>query len=293
MSAILQPLIENGRLWRGQGTAPRRDALSTGFDALDRVLPGGGWPRAALSEILFPADGVGELRLLLPALAALSREAHPIVLIAPPYLPFPAAWIAAGVDLRYLQIVQASEHDALWAAEQCLRSAACAAVLCWPRQADAATLRRLQLAAETGQTIGFMLRPSTAAAQALMAAVRIGVETNPSRLRVLKCRGGNPPAQAVRFPPCAPHTFPPPSTGRAARRAERVALARSARGMSLRANTGIADQKPSPSVALRARSLTRAILGARPSGRLTPFTADPVGRSRSALRAEGEGKAAW
>jgi len=197
MSAILQPLIETGRLWRGQGTAPRSDALSTGFDALDGVLPGGGWPRAALSEILFPADGVGEMRLLLPALAALSREDRPIVLIAPPYLPFPAAWITAGVDLRFLQIVQAGESDALWAAEQCLRSAACAAVLCWPRHADMATLRRLQLAAETGQTIGFLLRPSAATAQASMAAVRIGIETGPMRLRVLKCRGGNPPAQAV------------------------------------------------------------------------------------------------
>jgi len=199
MSAILQPLIETGRLWRGQGTAPQRDALPTGIDALDCVLPGGGWPRAALSEILFPADGVGELRLLLPALAALSREARPIVLIAPPYLPFPAAWITAGVGLRCLQIVQTGEHDALWAAEQCLRSAACAAVLCWPRQADTATLRRLQLAAETGQTIGFMLCPAQVATQASMAAVRIGIETDPPRLRVLKCRGGNPPAQAIAF----------------------------------------------------------------------------------------------
>jgi len=95
--------------------------------------------------------------------------------------------------------VQASEADALWAVEQCLRSAACAAVLCWPRQADTATLRRLQLAAETGQTTGFMLRPSQAATQASMAAVRIGIETGPSRLRVLKCRGGNPPVQTVPF----------------------------------------------------------------------------------------------
>lgn len=197
MSAILQPFIENGRLWRGHGMAPRRDALPTGFDALDRVLPGGGWPRAALSEILFPADGVGEMRLLLPALAALGREGRPVVLVAPPYLPFPAAWIAANVDLRFLQIVQAGEHDAMWAAEQCLRSAACTAVLCWPRQADTATLRRLQLAAETGQTIGFLLRPSAAAVQASMAAVRVGIETGPSRLRILKCRGGNPPTQAI------------------------------------------------------------------------------------------------
>jgi hypothetical protein len=85
----------------------------------------------------------------------------------------------------------------MWTAEQCLRSAACAAVLCWPRQADTATLRRLQLAAETGQTIGFMLRPAQVTAQASMAAVRIGIEADPPRLRVLKCRGGNPPAQAV------------------------------------------------------------------------------------------------
>ncbi|MGH8124616.1 MAG: translesion DNA synthesis-associated protein ImuA [Rhodanobacteraceae bacterium] len=197
MSASLQSLFENGRLWRGQGTAPRRDALPTGFGALDGALPGGGWPRAALSEILFPADGVGEMRLLLPALALLSREARPIILIAPPYLPFPAAWIAAGVDLRFLEIVQTGEHDVLWAAEQCLRSAACAAVLCWPRRADTATLRRLQLAAETGQTIGFMLRPSGAAAQPSMAAVRVGMEVDPLRLRLLKCRGGNPPLQAV------------------------------------------------------------------------------------------------
>lgn len=238
MSAILQPLIENGRLWRGRGTAPRRDALPTGFAALDRVLPGGGWPRAALNEILFPADGVGELRLLLPVLATLSREAHPVVLVAPPYLPFPAAWSAAGVDLRFLQIVQASDHDALWAAEQCLRSAACAAVLCWPRQADTATLRRLQLAAETGQTIGFMLRPAQVATQASMAALRIGIETGPSRLRILKCRGGNPPPQPIML--------------------SRAALARSAGGMSWCANAAIADQKPSPLVALRAEGADTA-----------------------------------
>lgn len=243
MGAILQPLIETGRLWRGQGTAPRRDALPTGFAALDRVLPGGGWPRAALSEILFPADGVGELCLLLPALAMLSREAHPIVLIAPPYLPFPAAWIAAGVDLRCLQIVQAGEHDAPWAAEQCLRSAACAAVLCWPRQADTATLRRLQLAAETGQTIGFMLRPAQLATQASMAAVRIGIETDPPRLRVLKCRGGNPPLQPIMLSRTA-LVFPSPSCGRGS--------ARSAGGMSVHANADIAAQKPSSSFPLRA-----------------------------------------
>jgi hypothetical protein len=134
MSAILQPLIETGRLWRGQGTAPQRDALPTGIDALDRVLPGGGWPRAALSEILFPADGVGELRLLLPALAMLSREARPIVLIAPPYLPFPAAWTAA-VGGRTMPALGRVRGGAVLAAAGGYRDAAASAA-CGGNRAD-------------------------------------------------------------------------------------------------------------------------------------------------------------
>ncbi|HJP97120.1 MAG TPA: DNA lesion error-prone repair protein ImuA, partial [Rhodanobacteraceae bacterium] len=57
--AALQPLFERGRLWRGQGNALPRSALPTGFAALDAVLPGGGWPAAALSEVLMSVDGVG------------------------------------------------------------------------------------------------------------------------------------------------------------------------------------------------------------------------------------------
>lgn len=259
--AALQTLFERGRLWRGQGNALPRSALPSGFAALDAVLPGGGWPAAALSEVLLPADGVGELQLLWPLLARLSEEGGRIVLVAPPYVPFAPAWAAAGLALAQLQIVQTDDdRNAMWVAEQCLRSAACAAVVCWPRQADARTLRRLQLAAETGQCQGFAMRPASAAAQPSMAALRILVEVDPPQWRVLKCRGGNPPAHAV--------PLLPPSAGRAAAQAERVALARSAGGMLLHPDADIASQKPSPSVALRARSLC------------------------SALRTEGESKAA-
>ena len=198
MSAILQPLIENGRLWRGQGTAPRRDALPSGFNALDGVLPGGGWPHAALSEILFPADGVGEMRLLLPALATLGREGRPVVLVAPPYLPFAPAWRQAGVDLGRLQIVRAgTPRDALWATEQCLRSGSCGAVLCWPLDADDRALRRLQVAAASGRTLAFATRPLAAAVHPSPAALRIAIDAAPAQWRVLKCRGGAAPAQPI------------------------------------------------------------------------------------------------
>ena len=154
------------------------------------MLPTGGWPEAALTEILIAAQGLGELQLLWPSLARLSAAGERIVLVAPPFVPYPQAWQNAGVDVRQLSIIQAGERDALWAAEQCLRSGSCGAVLCWPQQADDRALRRLQVAAESGQTLAFAYRPLETARNPSPAALRIAVQGRPGQLRVLKCRGG-------------------------------------------------------------------------------------------------------
>lgn len=204
-AGALDTLLEGRQIWRGQPQTRAPSRQPTGFAALDALLPSGGWPEAALSELLLPHDGIGELRLLWPTLARLSRDGGPIptgmiVLIAPPYLPLASAWAHAGVRLEKLQIVHAKPRDVLWATEQCLRSAACAAVLCWPPQADDRALRRLQMAAETGQCLGFALRPARAAANPSPAALRIAIDAQPAQLRVLKCRGGNPPALPIPLP---------------------------------------------------------------------------------------------
>ncbi|NYE28309.1 hypothetical protein HDE78_001261 [Rhodanobacter sp. K2T2] len=198
----LDSLLDSRRVWRGQPQARPTSRQPTGFAALDAQLPSGGWPESALSELLLPMDGIGELRLLWPTLARLSQAGdassdEKIVLIAPPYLPFASAWANAGVRLEKLQIVLAQPRDVLWATEQCLRSAACAAVLCWPLQADDRALRRLQVAAETGQCLGFAMRDAKAAANPSPAALRIVIDTAPAQLRVIKCRGGNPPTQPL------------------------------------------------------------------------------------------------
>ena len=112
-------------------------------------------------------------------------------------MPYPQAWLAAGIDLRHLTIVQAQGRDALWAAEQCLRSGSCGAVLCWPQQADDRALRRLQVAAEAGQTLAFAYRPLREAVNPSPAALRLVVDAQPAQLRVLKCRGGRAPAQPI------------------------------------------------------------------------------------------------
>lgn len=148
----IDALLDQRRVWKGRPATRPASGQPTGHAGLDAALPIGGWPEGALSEILIPADGVGELGLLWPALARLTRAGERVVLVAPPYVPFAPAWQAAGVDLRQLEMVEAaSPRDALWATEQCLRSGSCGAVLCWPAKADDRALRRLQVAAEAGE----------------------------------------------------------------------------------------------------------------------------------------------
>lgn len=213
----LDALLSDRRIWRGQPVAtPASSAQPSGHAALDAALPSGGWPEAALTEVLLPADGIGELRLLLPTLARLTRAGQDIVLVAPPYLPYPAGWRQAGVDFGRVHLVEASPRDALWATEQCLRGGCVAAVLAWPQRADDRALRRLQVAAETGQTLGFAFRDQREACNPSPAALRIAVDGAPAQLRVLKCRGGLAPARPIAFPHPGPHPHHvPPSRLRA------------------------------------------------------------------------------
>lgn len=196
----LDSLLAGQRVWRGQPSALPRARQPTGHPELDRALPEGGWPEAALTELMLPADGVGELRLLLPTIARLTGAGRPVVLVAPPYLPFPVAWRQAGVELAHLHLVDAPPREALWAAEQCLRSGCTGAVLAWPRQVDDRALRRLQVAADGGRALGFVFRDLRALANPSPAALRLAIQGTPPRLRVVKCRGGMPPARDFGLP---------------------------------------------------------------------------------------------
>jgi hypothetical protein len=206
----LAALLSDARVWRGQPAALPPAAQPTGFAALDAVLPSGGWPESALTELLLPADGIGELRLLLPTLARLTQARQDIVLVAPPYLPYPAGWRQAGVDFGYVHVIDAGPRDALWATEQCLRAGCADAVLSWPRHADDRAWRRLQVAAESGQALGFVFRDARVACNPSPAALRIMLEGTPvqgmpTQLRVLKCRGGLPPTRPIALPAAFAH----------------------------------------------------------------------------------------
>lgn len=202
----LDGVLRDPRVWRGRGQeGPARAPQPSGFAALDAALPQGGWPPAALTEILLAADGLGEWSLLLPTLAALTQAGRAVVAVAPPYRPYLPALQARGLRAAQFHVVEAPPAEALWAMEQCLRSGACGAVLGWPLHADDRALRRLQLAAETGGTQAFAFRPLGAARNASPAALRLALDADAHgpRLRVLKCRGGIAPPRALPYLPAA------------------------------------------------------------------------------------------
>jgi hypothetical protein len=195
----LQAVLRHPGIWRRRTPAPWRTA-PTGWAELDAALPGGGWPYGALSEILFAQDGIGELSLLMPALADLTRRGRRVVFVTPPYLPYAPALLAHGLDLRHFVYLAASFDEGAWSAEQCLRSGACGAVLGWLAPADYTALRRLQLAAESGDALAFLFRPAYTATQPSPAALRLRLHaaTDALDIEILKCRGGVPSPTRLR-----------------------------------------------------------------------------------------------
>jgi protein ImuA len=197
----LARLLEHPALWRGRGVA-RLETLSSGFAALDERLPGCGWPRTGLIEIIAASFGSGELCLLLPALAALTRAAAArwCVWVAPPLMPFAPALAAAGVMLDRVAVVGGARP--LWAFEQVLGSGACDAALAWARQPGPRDLRRLQLAAERGRTLGVLFRSRSAAREASPAVLRLGLTplTAGVRVTLLKGRGADRGAIELAWP---------------------------------------------------------------------------------------------
>jgi len=210
MSAF-DELLRHPHLWRAreaQSSAEVR-GLPSGYPALDRCLPGGGWPQQGLIEILTDRYGIGELSLLVPALATLCRQtaaaagSHDesldgwLAWISPPYQPYAPALAAGGIDVGRVLVVRAD--PALWAMEQALRSGACSAVLGWAAPCKLQALRRLQLAAEQSRCLAVLFRRAGDANVASPAVLRIGLQSGHQgalEIEILKSRGA-PPARVT------------------------------------------------------------------------------------------------
>jgi protein ImuA len=161
-------------LWKGSQLARAYEkAVETGYPELSAELPGGGWPIGSLVELLVQQPGVGEIRLLRPALAAVSKR--PLVLLQAPHVPNALALAYIGLPAEKLMWLQAPKTaDALWSAGRVLSAGTCGALLFWQQYIRQESLRRLHLAAQSTETLLVLIRPLACAKDASRHAATCG-----------------------------------------------------------------------------------------------------------------------
>ncbi|WBY01504.1 translesion DNA synthesis-associated protein ImuA [Ramlibacter tataouinensis] len=192
-------------VWRVQDLALQAGARPSGHEALDRHLPGGGWPLGSLIELIQARPQAPVWQLVLPALAQLTREQPgPIALVGAPHPPFGPALAAQGLPAdRLLWIRTDAAAARLWAAEQALRCADVAGLLAWLPQVRSQDLRRLHLAAGRHRKLLFVLRSLDAQQQASPAPLRLRLEgVDELQVRIVKRKG--PPLEEPILLPAMP-----------------------------------------------------------------------------------------
>lgn len=219
-------------LWRGQREAQGSDTInsaadgrtpalipgpgdvmpgqSTGYASLDALLPWGAWPQSGLIEIVNKQAGVGELQLLTSLLRERSQQQTSVLWIAPPYPLHGPALAQMGVNTRNSFVIpaQTSCNQALWSIEKALQSRECGLVLAWQNWLSARVIRRLQLAAREGQTLGVLFHqrpaahsPSTLQLQLSSAPVSEAGYRNMD-VQVLRAKGSHKQGKARIKLPC-------------------------------------------------------------------------------------------
>lgn len=199
MKATVAQLVQLPGVWRG-GELEQvvHEVVATGHAALDAQLPGGGWPMGTLSEVLHDGAGIGEVSFLAGALARAAEGARMIAWINAMHIPYAPALAQAGIPLdRCLVVRPADREDALWTAEQCLKSGACGAVLLWMERfaEEYAWLRRLQMAAESGRAMAVLFRSTAAERHSTPSHLRVVVASDHGQVKVRIPKRRGPPLQ--------------------------------------------------------------------------------------------------
>lgn len=183
-------------LWRGSDMAEQGDyGHSTGYTELDDILPGRGWPKNSMMEIVTPHWGMGELQLLIPYMREITEQGKWILWISPPYLLNAPALLKEGIDINQILIVQldTSCKEAMWAIEKALQTESCGLVLAWQNWLSNKVLRRLQLAAEGGETLGVLFHQHDSKDSPSALRLEIGATADrdfrKAQVNVLKARG--------------------------------------------------------------------------------------------------------
>lgn len=220
MNKALQQVIQRSDTWRGNegrfanqvlsandgGQHRNESGLRSGYSTLDAELQQGEWPKGNTIELLSDGSGLGAMGLFLPAMEQLSEQGRWQVFITPPYTPYAPLLAARGIDTQQILLVHPkNREDLLWATEQALRSSTCSAVFSWlgADNYSYSELRKLQLAAASGDSLAVLFRPNQAAGNHSPASLRLQMREY-RKVHILKQRGGNqgfdvdlPPAEDI------------------------------------------------------------------------------------------------
>jgi protein ImuA len=222
MSALANLVEIHPSLWRGSQLARAAGrVVDTGYKSLSAELPGGGWPISALIELLVQQAGIGELRMLRPALALLAKK--PIALVQPPHVPNMHAFAYMGIDpAKVVWLNTKKTADALWTVEQILRTGSFGAVLFWQQHIRSESLRRLSLAAQSNETLLMLMRPLASAMDSSPAQLRLSLRPaeNGVAVEIIKRKG--PAANGTFIVPVGPAPSLLSPFGRKSRRSSTI-----------------------------------------------------------------------
>lgn len=168
---------------RSRQAVPKRKetSVSTGIEAFDSLLLDGGLKLGTLIEWLAEGEGSGAGTLALTAAARVLPSGGACVVVDHTSDFHPPAAAALGIDLESTVVVRpGSRRDTLWALELSLQCPAVALTWCRLDRLDGRAFRRLQLAAEKGGGLGFLIRPAAVRGDPSWADLRLLVRPVPS-----------------------------------------------------------------------------------------------------------------
>lgn len=184
---MLSQLKEKQLVWLANEKLIDRKLIETGYEEFDAHYQG--LPAHGLIEIQ-TMHGWGEIRLLIGYLKH-KQEQGLISIIRPPGILNSEFLLQHGIKLDQILLINPkSGTDALWAAEQCLKSGLCSSVLLWKNRLSIKEAKRINLACEQGHASLFLIRcVQTSLVSGSKIAIQLQPESNGVRIKIKRRKG--------------------------------------------------------------------------------------------------------
>ena len=190
MHSVIEQLQHKQLIWQGSLHRGELETSTSGHEELDNQL-NGGFPNHGVVEITSPS-GIGELCLLTPYIKEAGKSRLSVFINPPGYL-CADYFMQQNMALdRIILIFPKTETEALWSAEQCLKSGCSGSVTLWHPALEVHQAKRLQVASEAGKCLHFLFK--TDHKQRITLPVSLSLELQPKsnglQVSVNKRKGG-------------------------------------------------------------------------------------------------------